>query len=530
MTPSESRAIPGRSTPVVLDLLLILLIALAVRILFFNGAFGSDDLTYYQRAVELAHGEWTSADYNGALRYGFNLPAAGFIALFGESLFAANLWPLTCSLIEIGAVYMFANAAMGRRAGIFAALLLASAPLHIAVATRIHADPVVSMFITLGFVLLYFGAMRRQTSLLFAAGLSIGGIFWTKELAAVTWFAFLPMLWLFRGQWRNCLYIIAGAVLMMLLHGLLMLIIAGDPLHLVKVVSGAVQHNFVDGGQGEDSPIYYLRYLFGDLRHTGALGFFAFASLLALPRAMKQNTQLRTGYSYVLIWWIGLLLVLSVFPVSLSPLRFPMKQSNYISLFLAPTTLLAGFAIAALPRTLGHLALALCLALGLLLGALQQADYRMFTANSKALSSFAVQHPRAIIVGTTNNSSLGNLWARLVSPGSPRAVILSFRDLNEEDGATHQKLSEADAIFAVLDQQTMNWFAGKTRVTSPLPCWEYEQTLEPTDLGPGNKLAELASSVFGKIKPLADAMNRLGRPQRADIYRVNGHDVLCRES
>ena len=93
------------------------------------------------------------------------------------------------------------------------------------------------------------------------------------------------------------------------------------------------------------------------------------------------------------------------------------------------------------------------LALGLLLVALQQADYRMFTANSKALSSFAVQHPRAIIVGTTNNSSLGNLWARLVSPGSPRAVILSFRDLNEEDGATHQKLSEADAIFAVLDQQ-----------------------------------------------------------------------------
>jgi hypothetical protein len=86
------------------------LLALVVRLVIYNGAFGSDDLTYFQRAAELARGEWTSANYNGALRYGFNLPVAGFIALFGESLFVANLWPLACSLIEISAVYIFASA------------------------------------------------------------------------------------------------------------------------------------------------------------------------------------------------------------------------------------------------------------------------------------------------------------------------------------------------------------------------------------------------------------------------------------
>lgn len=198
MSLTTAQSIHGsRSPQVMLDLTLILLLALVVRLVTYNGAFGSDDLTYFQRAAELARGEWTSANYNGALRYGFNLPAAGFIALFGESLFVANLWPLACSLIEISAVYMFASAVMNRRAGAYAALLLASAPLHIAVATRIHADPVVSMFVTVGYVLLYFGALRRRPMLLFAAGLSIGCIFWTKELAAVTWFAFLPMLWFF---------------------------------------------------------------------------------------------------------------------------------------------------------------------------------------------------------------------------------------------------------------------------------------------------------------------------------------------
>lgn len=529
MNPSLAESFfEGRGPQVVRDLALILSLALLVRLVAFNGAFGSDDLTYFQRAIELARGEWTSADYNGALRYGFNLPAAGFIALFGETLYAANLWPLICSLVEIGAIFLFASAAMSRRAGIFAALLLASAPLHIAVATRIHSDPVVSMFITVGFVLLYFGALHRRPMLLFAAGLSIGGIFWAKELAAVTWFAFFPMLWFFRGQWRHCLYVVAGIVLMLLLHGVLMLVIAGDPLHLIKVVSGAVKRNFVDGGQGEDGAAYYLRYLFVDLRHTGALGFFAVVSLLLLRRSMKPKPQLSTAFAYVLIWWIGLLLVLSVFPVSFSPLRFPMKQSNYMTLFLAPTALLAGFAISTLPRNFGYLVLALCMTLGLLLAVLQQADYRAFTANSKALAAFAVQHPRAMIVGSTNNSGLGNLWVRVENLGSQKIAIESFRDLNDREEFFRQRQFEADEIFVALDRQTMSWFAGKVPVLDVLPCWEHVQTLEPTDLGLGNELARLLGAMFGKATPVADALTRLARPQPADIYRVNGKDALCR--
>lgn len=528
MSPTAVQFIPGsRTSWIARDLALILLLALLVRLATFNGAFGSDDLTYFARAVQLARGEWTSSSYNGAMRYGFNLPAAGFIALFGESPFAANLWPLACSLIEIGSVFIFASTTMSRRAGIFAALLLATAPLHMAVATRIHADSVVSMFITGSFVLLYFGALHRRPLLLFAAGLSIGGIFWTKELAAVTWIAFLPMLWFFRGHWRNCLYVIAGAALMMLLHGMLMLVVAGNPMHLVEIVLGAVKRNFIDGGQGEDGAAYYLRYLYMDLRHVGTLGFFATASMVLLPRA-KQTANLRAGFVFALMWWLGLLVVLSLFPVSLSPLRLTMKQSNYITLFLAPTAILAGMAIAALPRTLGRMALALSVALGLLLGTLQQADYRAFTANSKALAAFAMEHPRAVIVGSTNNSGMGTLWARLANPGAPTAAILSFRDLSEQENVSRLRLREADAIFAVLDQQTMSWFAGKTPVTNALPCWQYDRILIPAGLGLGNELAELGRGVFGSIPPLAKALDRLARPQRAAVYRVNGHDVLCR--
>ncbi|MER2511034.1 MAG: glycosyltransferase family 39 protein [Nitrosomonas ureae] len=473
----------------------------------------------------MAQGKWTTADYNGALRYGFNLPAAGFMALFGENLFVANLWPLICSLIEIGAVFMFANAAIDRRTAIFASLLLASAPLHIAVATRIHADPVVSMFVTLSFVILYFGLTRNSKFLLFSAGLAIGGIFCAKELAAVTWFAFFPLLWIFREQWRNVFFVVAGALLMMLLHGMIMYSIAGDPLHLVKVVTGALQRNFIGALQGEDGAFYYLKYLFIDLRHTGLLGIFALISIVVLARVRHLSNQ-SLPIVYVLVWWLGLLIFLSVLPVSLSPLRFPMKQSNYITLFLAPIALLASIAIAAFPRSIGRVLLAASIFMGVAFSFLQQADYRMFTANTKALAEFASEHPGSVIVGSVNNSNLGNLWAAEISPGIKSAKILSFRDLKIKKDSTHQLLLEADTIYVALDRQTMNWIS-KSPIDEPLDCWVLEKRIVPTGLGIGNMLAKFLGDTLISLTPISTALASLAAPKNADIYRVEGRNVMC---
>lgn len=509
------------------NLLAILLLALLIRLLTYNGPFGSDDLVYFERAAALARGEWASSNYNGALRYGFNLPAAGFIALFGPSMFVANLWPLLASIIEIGAVYLFASTAMNRRAGIFAALLLATTPLHIAVATRIHADSVVSMFITLGFVLIYFGMLYRRPALFFAAGLAIGGIFWTKELAAVTWLAFLPIIWFLRGQPKNWLQIAAGTLLMMVLHGLLMTVIAGDPFHLIKVVLSAVKHNFIEGGDGEDHPAYYLRYLFFDLRHVGLIALLAVIASITQPHLIKTEFQLKTGYLFALAWLLGLLLVLSVFPVSLSPLRFTLKQSNYLTLFLAPIAILAGMAIAGIQQQWQRPLILISMATGILLGIMQQAQYRSFTANSKSIAAFAIEHPGALIVGSTNNYRLSHYLAQTLSPEMPRAATTSFRQISEGDKKALGQLHQAKSIFTVLDQQTMNWVAGKTPVIKPLPCWQKMQILQPADLAISNQLVNLASPLIEKIKPLTTLLSQLGIPQPATVYRIAGEDVFC---
>ena len=133
-------------------LIALLVLATLLRFAFFNGPYGSDDLIYLGRSVQIAQGDWESANYNGALRYGFNIPAGFFIYLFGINIVSANLWPLTCSIAEIAAVYFLAFHLWGRRPALYAALILAFIPLHVASATRIHADPVVAFFLSSSFV------------------------------------------------------------------------------------------------------------------------------------------------------------------------------------------------------------------------------------------------------------------------------------------------------------------------------------------------------------------------------------------
>ena len=518
------------------DLAAVLGLALVLRLLTYNGLFGSDDGTYLGRAIDVASGTWTSANYNGALRYGFNIPAGLFVWLFGPSAFAANLWPLLCSLVEVGAVYAVAASVLDRRAGLFAAVLLATAPLHIAVATRIHADPVVSMFVTLSFVLLWFGWLRRDTRLLFASGLAMGGIFWAKELVAVLWVAFVPTLWMFRGRWRDTLPVIGGLLLTLLLHGLLMTWLAGDPLHLVKTVLGQVNTSFIGELKGEDAAGYYLRYMFFDIRHNGVLAFLALAALWLVPRMLRSRGVARTGFSFVLVWFVSVLLVLSVFPVSLDPLRFVMKQSNYITLFIAPLAVLAGLALACMPRLLAMPLLLLSVLIGVFLGLMQQADYRAFGANSKSLGDWAAAQPQpVVVVGSVNNASLGPLWAGQHGGGRP-VLIESFRDLDEPSAQAAVRAAVPGTLFAVIDRQTMRWQAGDGVVKGALSCWEWQAKLSPSGLGMGNavagavaKLARAgAASGLPKLNSVASAFEALAQPRPADLYRVAGADPLCR--
>ena len=350
----------GKQQNGVLILTLILLFAFFIRVFFFNGEFGSDEVVYLTRSLEVANGQWPSSNYNGALRYGYNIPSGLFIYLFGLNMFTANLWPLLCSLIEISLVFLFSWKNINHKAALFSALLLAVLPLHVAVSTRLHADPVVSMFLTLSFVSFYKAELESNKYLYFLTGIFLGCVFWVKELASVTFFAFLLYPIFIKKIKSVWLYLVSGALVMLLIHFALMEFIAGDPLHAIRTVMGQMKRGLHDASRYEDSPWYYFKYLFFDIKHTWLAPLLALLAILAFSNSTTL-TRGKDALKYAIYWLVSLLVVLLFFPVSFAPLRFAMKQSNYLTLFLAPICIITGAALTAIPRKTAYMLTAITL-------------------------------------------------------------------------------------------------------------------------------------------------------------------------
>jgi len=514
----------------------VLTAAAVLRLLLFNGFFGSDDVVYLGRSLQIASGSWTSADYNGALRYGYNIPAALPIWLLGLSHLSATLWAFACSLAEVAAVYFFMAAFIGRRAAVYGAILLASAPLHIALATRVHADSVLACALTLSFLLFFAAERDGRRRLYFLAGICMGAVFWIKELALVALLVFLTYPLLRRRVDRKWLWTVTGGAFMLAAHLLLMQAIAGDPLHAMKVVLGQVGRSVDTQGALTESPWYYFGYLLFDIKHTFLLAWMSIAALLCLlirrRRPSGVGASALSPQAYAAWWLLVLLAILSFLPISLDPLKFVMKQSNYLNLFLAPMAILGGAWLAQLSHTgLRRVLLGVAVAGGLGLGVMEQAAYQVFTANSKAAVELALAHPQALVVGSVNNVRMAGV--RSVLDGDPDLAqrVVTFAEAGRRplpaaaDGAPTQTL-------AIIDRENQFWGTGAVVIDAVPACWTKLQDLSPRGMGVGARILQgVRAGVALLPGGLADRLDRplrqLVEPQVATAYRVSGDSLWC---
>lgn len=506
----------------------LLVLAATLRLVFFNGAFGSDDLVYLNRSVQISEGVWSSANYNGALRYGFNIPAGFFIYLFGANILAANLWPLLCSLIEIAATYFFAFVLWGKQVALYATLMLVFMPLHVASATRIHADPVVACFLTLSFVVFYFAEQKRSRWLYFFCGINMGLVFWAKELAVVTLFAFLLYPLVLRKFDVRWIYVVYGGLIMLLGHFILMLIVSGDHLHALKIVLNQMRRSFIFGmDPAEDGAWYYFKYLFVDVKHIWIAGGLATFSVFAF---VVNRQRLSVEMTYVVFWLLALIGVLSFLPVSLSPLKLVMKQSNYLTLFLTPLALLAGYSVSLFPTSGKAAVLVFTLVGGLILAGLEQQAYRIFTSNSKAAVEFSKLHVGMPIFGSNNNGNIAAIYA--IFDGN-RSSIRRFRYMSE---LPHHDVQEASAmtVFVLLDFETMTWGKDAVILERAPACWKMVEALVPTGFGLSQSLIHLFDLALELVPHairyrLKLYIEEIEQPRPAFVYEANLSNFWCEQ-
>lgn len=517
----------GTSSRTYLLLPLILLAALAVRVVFFTGYFGSDEVTYTEQAVRLLQGEWPRSDYVGAYRLGITFPVALLMWIFGNTEFAANLWSLLCSLGEITLVFLLARHFWGNRAAVLASLILAFTPLHAHYAGRLMADAPLGFFVTLTFFAVFWGERNAARRWYFAAGLAAGMVWWIKSAVALVFLTVFALYVVrerrFAAKW---LIMAAGFLAMALLNGLIFQVMEGNFWKLFPRIASSGIADYVMKVAPDSDNMFYLRSLFVDIKHTLLLGPLAAIGVLLWIGSGRRREQ---GLALTAIWGVGLVTIFSLFVVSVNPLLFITKQVNYMTIFLAPLALLAGYAVSRLNFTLAIISTVILVAFGVVGAALEQLAIQSFVANSKAAQAFAREHAQSEVFGMTNAVRVGN-YERLFSRQTedvPRIFAINL--LAQEQPASDQNAEKNPSTsYVVFDRQTASWgnnglFSDEKNIPE---CWSDIGELTPQGMGLSANVVRhlsavaswLPSNIGQRITARLDAMLN---PLPATVFKVD---------
>lgn len=224
-------------------LLAIMLAALLVRLLFYEGLYASDPVSYAEYAYRLATGQYEFELHHKSTRFMVFGPVAILFKLFGVSEWAASVWPLACSLLTIFLAFRIGTLLYDSETGLVASALLAVFPLDITSSMFLLPEPIVTAMMTAS----VYAFLRSERSKrregerwwAIAAGLLIWAAFSAKILALLLLPVFVAYTVLTSRRWRLLLYACLGVALP--LGGELLLYFAqtGDPLFRLHGISAA---------------------------------------------------------------------------------------------------------------------------------------------------------------------------------------------------------------------------------------------------------------------------------------------------
>lgn len=510
----------------------VVFLAVVLRAVGYTGFFGSDEVTYTEQAFKLLDGDWSVDAYVGANRYGVNFPVALLAAVFGRNEFGAALYSVVTSVAEVALLTWLAYRMFGTRVAMIAGLLLASLPTHIHFAGRLMADAPLGLTLTAAFVLFYEGEVRRSALAYFWAGFGVGLSFWIKPpvtvFAAAVFLAYPLVARRLDPRWA---WVVLGALVGIGLNCLALWLMSGNFWYVFDAIrerrsSGYLEAG-VSGGEIATGADYYLKYLFVRIYHTGLLGFgVALGLYLAWRHRAALSGNAWHGLRFALFWSGGFLLILSLLPVSLRPLIFVPKQTNYLLIFVAPLCLIAGWGIAQLRARWAFVITLLCVAIGMFFALLLQGSVAVFTANSWATLRQVQQQPGATFYVMSNAQRAATFQSLIGSPDL-RTQLRPIKDLLPPAAAAGVANPVQGERYAVVDEQSFTWDGSRpfSRPSEVPACWTETTVLRGNPRGPGVALLRLLAATPGVGASAAGAwLQKQSTPLPARVYRIPAGD------
>lgn len=501
-------------------LAVVLIIALAIRLIFFTGFFGSDEVTYLGMAHSITQNVWQSKEnYIGTLRYGVNIPMAISMWSLGPTQIAAGLWSLVTSVGEVGLVFVAARQFWGSRAAIFSALCLAFTPLHVHFAGRLMADSPLAFFVTAAFFLVWRAGSRPSVKDFITAGFAVGALYWIKDAVFYISILVLGVCVLAGRFWhKRWLVSIVAAIAVVIANHVFMWFVYDDPFYLFQSVQRSLQ---AMPSMPKTSPFFYINYLLLDVRHLWILSYCALGGAIFLLKPKDGGKFLTREHTYILIWFFGFLIILS---------SLVLRQSNYMLIFLAPLALLGGYFLSILNIKTVRGVVAILVAGGAVLSAFEQQAVEAFTANSRATVIFSNNNSDAQIYASVG-AMRADTYMRLTSDSTTHLSIRALKgleDLLKQDKENDTLDDKLTTVFAVMDPQMLTWSAKPEVDWNSLlssGCLTKHSNLNPAPLGIGRYVADSALFAAAFLpamlsERLSEKLQSTLRPKIATVYSV----------
>ena len=385
-------------------LFLLLLLAAFLRISLSSGIEGSDDVGYIIEAHRIFSGIYEVPTYIANLRIGTILPIALTFKLFGMNSYTIFMWPLIASLSNIVVIYMITFQLFDRRTALFAALCGIFFPLDIHMGGRAMTETSLALMLSLSvlFYLLAFKGETQHKKVMFylLSGFFVGLGALNKHPAIMILFFFTVHSILNKSSALNFLYILLGGFVVFVFENIYLYFISGDPLFLYHMFSEVIginrQAKLIHGNQ---PLMYYPYYMLISLQHVGLYFYLALSGLLYFFLKKKKDKRDVTGTKFLLIWGLSLVGIMTFIPISISPLIFIPKQTNYMMMFCVPFIIFSGYSLSLIRRKqLMYASVVILCSTSILCAYFQENTIRSHSYNTQAAFEHIAKHPEAVLI------------------------------------------------------------------------------------------------------------------------------------
>lgn len=291
--------------------------ALALRLGFFGGLVGWDDVDYIDAAKALRHGEYVVTS-TFRLRYTVTVPLALTQAWFGETEVSHALVPLAYATAHLVLAYLLGTLYGGVSLGRLAVALLAILPLDVLAATDLHADLPASVFMAAAVYAVARGelASGRARYWLFAGGVALGLAFLAKEVALLLVLVLAGLAWAHRRRFvllTPYAWLALGLLLVVMVDMAWMTVAAGHPLYRYSRPAAEFHLALMRSvPPGRDWMLGYPLMLLNPF--APAFGHFAGIFYLVLAGTVWGVRRRQAVVAGLTIWWATLFLLLNFAP------------------------------------------------------------------------------------------------------------------------------------------------------------------------------------------------------------------------